>query len=387
LPNLAVDEINGGAPGRGSGVTRVRVMSARELTLAYLARQMLLRRAAIGPVRALDRLVVVQAQYSPSPYLALAARLEPFATADLEGCLRQGTIVKSTLMRGTLHLTTASLYPQIAAVVQAGSFRHWQRIWGRPGVRADALARGLAEYLTSPRTAEEIRAHVDELTGGVLPPRAVIASAKLLVPSVHVPPSGLWREHGAPGFVAWPQPLPAVSEVSWRLVRHYLAGYGPATRADIVRFAQLHKPELDRALAALEPLERLAREDGQEMVDLPRAPRPRDNGLRPPPRLLPKWDSSLLSHADRSRILPAALRDRVINPANGDVAATYLLDGMVAGTWRADRRHDRVVLQLRQLRPGQDHDDSALEDEARRTAAFMEPDAARIDVEIAPADA
>lgn len=368
-------------------MTRVRVMSARELTLAYLARQMLLGRAAIGPVKALDRLVAVQAQHSPSPYLALAARLEPFAIADLEGCLRRGTIVKSTLMRATLHLTTASLYPQIAAVVRADSFRHWQRIWGQPGVQADTLARGLARYLTSPRTAQEIRAHVDMLTGGALPPRAVLPSAKLLVPSVHVPPSGLWREHGAPGFVAWPEPLPAVSEVSWRLVRHYLAGYGPATRADIVRFVQLRQPELDRALAALEPLVRLAGEDGQELVDLPRAPRPRDSGLRPPPRLLPKWDSSLLSHADRSRILPMVLRDRVINPANGDVVAAYLLDGMVAGTWRLDRQHDRVILQLRQLCPGQDHDGSALEEEARRTAAFMEPDAARIDVEMTSADA
>ncbi len=76
----------------------------------------------------------------------------------------------------------------------------------------------------------------------------------------------------------------------------------------------------------------------------------------------------------------------MINPANGDVAATYLLDGTVAGTWRVDRQHDRVVVQLRQLRPGPDHGDPALEEEARRTAAFMEPDAARIDVELASAD-
>jgi Winged helix DNA-binding domain len=63
-------------------------MSAGELTRAYLVRQLLLRRAAIGPVQALRRLVAIQAQYSPSPYLALAARLEPFTIADLEGCLR-----------------------------------------------------------------------------------------------------------------------------------------------------------------------------------------------------------------------------------------------------------------------------------------------------------
>ena len=153
-------------------MARARVMSARELSRAYLARQLLLRRAALGPVQALRRLVAVQAQYSPSPYLALAARLEPFAIDDLEGCLRTGAIVKSTLMRGTLHLTTASVYPDIAALVHAGAVRHWQRIWGtraRRGVDTDALGRELADYLATPRTAEEIRAHVDALTGGALP--------------------------------------------------------------------------------------------------------------------------------------------------------------------------------------------------------------------------
>jgi hypothetical protein len=362
-------------------------MPERELSRAYLARQLLLRRAAIGPVQALRRLVAVQAQYSPSPYLALAARLEPFAIADLERCLRTGVIVKSTLMRGTLHLATATVYPDIAALVHPGSVRHWQRIYGRPGVDTHVLARELAEYLATPRTAEEIRAHVDAMTAGALPARALLASAKLLVPSVHVPPSGLWREHGAPGLTAWPAPLPVAAVASRRLVRSYLAGYGPATRADIVRFTELRKPELDAALAAIEPLVRLTGEDGRELVDLPRAPRPRDTGPPAPPRLLPKWDSALLSHADRRRILPEALHARVINPANGDVAATYLLDGIVAGTWRVERQDDRAVIRLQPLRPGRDHDDPALEEEARRTAAFMEPDATKIDVETGTGDA
>ena len=366
-------------------MTRARVISARELSRAYLARQLLLSRAVTGPVQALRRLVAVQAQYSPSPYLALAARLESFTIADLERCLRTGVIVKSTLLRATLHLTAASQYPDIAAVVHADSVRHWQRIWGpraQPGIDTHAFARELADYLATPRTADEIRAHADALTGGALPARALLPAAKLLVPSVHVPPSGLWREHAAPGLVAWPEPLPSATAAARRLVRSYLAGYGPATRADIGRYAQLRKPELDDALAALEPLARLTDQDGRELVDLPRAPRPRDAGPPPPPRLLPKWDSALLSHADRCRILPEGLRPRVINPANGDVAATYLLDGIVAGTWTVDRQDDRVVVRLQQLRPGSDHGDPGLEEEARRTAAFMEPDATKIDVEM-----
>jgi hypothetical protein len=369
-------------------VARARVMSAHELSQAYLARQLLLSRAAIGPVRALRRLVAVQAQYSPSPYLALAARLEPFTIADLESCLRTGVIVKSTLLRATLHLTAASVYPEIAAVVRADSVRYWERIWGsraRSGVDTHAFARELADYLATPRTAEQIRAHADALTGGALPARALLQAAKLLVPSVHVPPSGLWREHAAPGLMTWPEPLPSTTAAARRLVRSYLAGYGPATRADIGRYAQLRKPELDDALAALEPLTRLTDQDGRELVDLPQAPRPRDTGPPPPPRLLPKWDSALLSHADRRRILPEELRARVINPANGDVAATYLLDGIVSGTWTVDRQDDRVVVRLQQLRPGSDHGDPVLDEEARRTAAFMEPDATKIDVEMSSA--
>jgi Winged helix DNA-binding domain len=182
--------------------------------------------------------------------------------------------------------------------------------------------------------------------------------------------------------MAWPGSLPATLPAARRLVRSYLAGYGPATRAAIGRYAQLRRPELDNALAALEPLARLADEDERELVDLPRAPQPRDAGPPPPPRLLPKWDSALLSHTDRRRILPEGLRARVINPANGDVAATYLLDGIVAGTWTVDRHHDRVVVRLQQLRSGSDDGDSALEQEARRTAAFMEPDTTKIDVEM-----
>ncbi|WP_396134745.1 DNA glycosylase AlkZ-like family protein [Cellulomonas sp. ATA003] len=46
------------------------------------------------------------------------------------------------------------------------------------------------------------------------------------------------------------------------------------------------------------------------------------------------WDSALLAYADRSRIIPADLRRAVIRQ-NGDVLPTLLVDGHVAGVWRA----------------------------------------------------
>jgi hypothetical protein len=44
----------------------------------------------------------------------------------------------------------------------------------------------------------------------------------------------------------------------------------------------------------------------------------------------------LLAFADRTRVLPDEYRKTVI-AKNGDVAQTFLVDGVVAGRWRQDQ--------------------------------------------------
>ncbi len=46
------------------------------------------------------------------------------------------------------------------------------------------------------------------------------------------------------------------------------------------------------------------------------------------------WDSVLLAYADRSRLIPPGYR-RLVTRMNGDVLPTLLVDGYVAGVWRA----------------------------------------------------
>lgn len=46
------------------------------------------------------------------------------------------------------------------------------------------------------------------------------------------------------------------------------------------------------------------------------------------------WDSILFAYHDRSRVLPDDLRPHVIR-RNGDTLPTMLVDGRVAGVWRA----------------------------------------------------
>ena len=83
-------------------------------------------------------------------------------------------------------------------------------------------------------------------------------------------------------------------------------------------------------------------------------------------RFLPKWDNVLLAFADRTRILPEEYRKTVIGK-NGDVAQTFLVDGLVAGMWRAVK--GRVVLEPLQKLSCADR--AALEEEAARLEAFL----------------
>lgn len=46
------------------------------------------------------------------------------------------------------------------------------------------------------------------------------------------------------------------------------------------------------------------------------------------------WDSTLLAYQDRGRMIPPGYRRLVIRQ-NGDVLPTLLVDGYVAGVWRA----------------------------------------------------
>lgn len=367
---------------------RARPITDRELTLSLLARQLLLeRRAGLSAADAVRRLVALQAQYSPSPYLALHARLDGFEVADLERALRRGTVLKSTLMRGTLHLVHRAAYPAYAS---AWSWQAGRMLSGREPALEDERPRivaALADFLRTPRTTDEIRARTQELTGGVRQEHDLLDYARLSLPLVHVPPSGLWRRHGKFSLVGWdgPQvaadPLPGTVE----LVRDYLAAFGPATREDVAAFTWLRYHQLDPALERLEPLRRFTDPRGRELLDLPRMPLPREGAVAPPVRFLPKWDAALISHRDRSRIIPFGLQDHVFLRREGDFARTYLVDGSVAGTWRDRVDEDgTAVLALTSL-IGDDSDalPPALEPEAERLLGLLHPDAPRRRVELA----
>jgi hypothetical protein len=338
-----------------------RVLTLRELNRATLARQVLLERKRLSPRAVIERLVGMQAQWPPAPYVGIWTRTPSFRRQALERELASGRVVKATAMRQTLHLVTPRDYGLVRAAMSETNFP-WEM---EPAKSLAPSVRALAA--NGPVTTTEALAYLERehgLTG--LTARRAWRAARARAHLHHHHETALWRGRPEGRFVALDEPeAHDPTEARAEMFRRYLAAFGPASRRDIVAWSMMHVPEIDGALERMEPLRRFRDEHGRELYDVPRAPLP-DPETPAPVRFLPKWDNVLLAFADRTRVLPERHRKAVIRQ-NGDVAQTFLVDGFVAGMWRVDK--GRVVIEpfaaLSRSAQGE------LRDEASRLEAFL----------------
>jgi hypothetical protein len=360
-------------------------MSVRALNRALLARQLLLRRRRLSVPRALEHLVGLQAQLPDNPYLGLWTRLEGFRPEALAAMVERRRAVRLALMRSTIHLVTArdclALRPVLAPALLRTFYGNTTYGRGTAGMDLAALlAAGRALVEEQPRTNAELGA----LLRARWPKRDAASlgyAIRAHLPLVQVPPRGVWGKGGQARCTtaeAWlGRPLSGDDSPDATVLR-YLAAYGPASARDAQAWSGL--PALAEVFERLRPrLKSFRDERGQELLDLPRAPRPAA-GQPAPPRFLPDYDNVLLAHADRARILPAERRAR-IDAGNG-LYPTLLLDGFVAGTWKAARARSAAVLSVTLFERPRAPDRAALIEEGERLLRFLSPDAAAHRIEL-----
>ena len=342
-----------------------RVLSLRQLNRTLLLRQLLLRRERLSPVRAIERLAGLQAQYAPAPYIALWARLDGFERASLERALRRDAVLKATLMRATLHLVSRRDYPYFRAAV--GEAARVIRTRGVDPPSPAAVQRAVALAREEPRTRRELYA----LLGFTERVDPAVDSGPLrrlhwLLSSAHLEQTAataMWEPERVTRFRALDVELPAADEARAFVIRRYLGAFGPASRADLAYWSKAPLRELGPVLEGMR-LRTFRDETGAVLFDLPRAPLA--SGDEPAPaRLLAPFDEVVLAHKDRTRIIGDEHRPQVI--WGSDVASTFTVDGFVAGTWKRDG--DRVVLEpFAPLPPAARRE---VEDEARRLEAWL----------------
>lgn len=364
-------------------------LTRQALNRALLDRQMLLRRSSASAYEVVTHLTGMQAQAPYAPYTGLWTRMSAFHQDELAGLLLDRRVVRIALMRSTVHLVTAEdclwLRPLIQGALDKDLYPN--NLYGRH--RLDGLdlekvvEAGSAFMAEKPLPTGELR----ELLGARWPDREPAALAYVLrnlAALVQVPPRGIWGVGGQTtcttvqtwlGRELHPDPSPA------ELVLRYLAAFGPATVKDIQTWAGVTR--LRAVVKTLgDRLVALRGEDGEELYDLPDAPRP-DADTPAPARFLPEYDNLLLSHADRSRVIDEDHRGRLYN-GNG-MKAAFLLDGRVAGSWKIDSKRSAASLTIAPFARLTKKQTAELSEEGARLLAFTAPDSQRHDIGFADA--
>lgn len=356
----------------------VETLTDRAIGRATLARQMLLERADVRVLDAVERLVGLQAQAPFSPYYGLWSRVDGFGPDDLAQRIIDRSVVRIVVMRGTVHLVSADDCVMLRGWLQPTMERDLDKALGARGIdgvdlgELAAVARKLLEDapLTPAELTPQLVEHFPDAKADGL-----MFAVRTMLALVQPPPRAVWGQSGAARLTtveAWlgrsidRAPDPAA------IVRRYLAGFGPASVADLqtwsglTRLREVVDPLRDELVAFRD-------EQGKELFDLPDAPRPGPD-TPAPPRFLPDFDNLLRSHAARSRVISDDDRKRIATK-NGVSPHTVLVDGRYAGIWRINQEPGRAVLAIDLHHPVNDDDRGELVAEGHRLLDFAAPDA------------
>ncbi|WP_017595280.1 winged helix DNA-binding domain-containing protein [Nocardiopsis potens] len=359
----------------------------RTLNRTALERQWLLRREPRSALDAVRRLVAVQAQEPNPPYVGLWTRLAAFEKDDLARLLHGRAVVRSSILRGTQHMAAAEDFRWIRPLVQPVLERIWRGAFGKrsPGLDPEEAAKIAAELLAG-RTLS--RPELARLLAERWPDcdrTALGQLAQLMLPLVHVPPSGLWGRSGRTPFTLAEEWTGAPMEPGRPvadLIRRYLAAFGPASVRDFHAWSGLSRTQ--QVFEGLRPELRTFTDDaGRELFDLPDLPVvPAD--AEAPVRLLPALDNLLVAYHDRTRVMRDDVRRRVCIGAV--VAPTVLVDGEVRAMWRVAEQGGSAVLTIEEFTPAQGETRGAVMEEGARLLGFWAPEAEDYDIRFTRAE-
>jgi DNA glycosylase AlkZ-like len=361
------------------------VLGLRALNRALLERQMLLRRAELSAFDAIEQLVGMQAQSPLAPYVGLWTRLEGFQPDELVRLMNDREVVRIALMRNTVHLVTARDCLMLRPLVQVIFDRDLRvnTTFAPPlrGMDIDALtAAGRALVEERPRTNAELGALLRERW-----PDCDAASLAFAIRSqvalVQVPPRGIWGKGGqviCTSAQAWlGRPLeddPSPED----MVMRYLAAFGPATVKDVQQWCGLTR--LRDVVERLRPrLATFRDEAGNELFDLPDAPRPNPD-TPAPVRFLPEYDNLFVSHVDRTRIISETDLKR-LRTTERLVRGSVLVDGFFRGLWQIRRQRGVATLHIESYGPLSNHDRDTVAEEGEHLLAFAASNAKAREIE------
>jgi hypothetical protein len=328
------------------------------------------------PTEVLSWLGAIQGQDYSGALWSIGLRLPHAARSDVEQAFTDRTIVRSWLMRGTLHFAAAedirwmlkltaprNITGQRARDQQLGLD---EKIYAHCyGVLAEALQGG--KILTRSETLaalEQAGISTQDQRGYHILKRAGQDCLLCFGPT----------RDKQQTFVLLDEWLPKTRELSReealaKLARQYFRGRGPATLQDFIWWSGLLTSEARNGFESIKRELQHETIDGKEYWLLlnDSVPEPYQHSVY----LLPGFDEYILGYKDRSAVLEPQYNQRICPGGNGMFISTVVIDGQVLGMWKRTVRKSVVEIATTPFNESNGISDADIEMAARKYQAFL----------------
>lgn len=369
------------------------------LTWAQVWAVRLARHALLEPAPAADLAAVagtvcgIHAQVMPAAELSLGIRVAGITRRDVRAALwEQRSLVKTTGIRGTIHLFPAADLPLWTAALRTREPEDAKRL-ARQGVdpaQLDMLVAGIAETLDGQcltlrqmdrEIGQRLGAWATEVTNtawtaGWARWRMALGTAAVRGLLCYGPPVGTEVTFVRPDqwIGSWRDLDPQESLVE--ALRRYLHAYGPATARDFAQWFSLPpRPARDVFAALADDLVEVDVEGDRGFVlaaDLAAF----GSEERESVHLLPHFDCYGIGGHPRPRLFPPATKDRTLSrTGQAGTVPLLLVDGVVAGVWKREGSGRRVAVNVEPFAPLTAWQQTQLEAAAARVGAILEAEA------------
>jgi winged helix DNA-binding protein len=299
----------------------------------------------------------VQAQLMAAAHLQLWARNHSITRAQIEECLwTERSLVKTSLMRQTMHLVPAEEFSLYIAALRRSRFSAAFAVMARCKISreeagdltaliletlsAGPLGRAALYSAIRPNVSKRVRDWMNKVWSIV---RLPVAEGLVC----HGPGEGNQATFVRTDQWLPKQKMPDELSAKCELFRRYLRAYGPATLKDFAHWSGMSMPEA-RELAPLVKSELevaggllILREDVKVLQKVPAG----SDSVH----LLPNFDVYLLAHATKDHFLNPEFYKRVYRN-QGWISPVLLIGGEIAGVWRYDITGKRLTVKVEAFR-------------------------------------
>jgi len=369
-------------------------LSPETVTQLYLAKHHLLQKAPKKDlIHVVEDVCGLHAQAATTPYLSLWSRVENFNDSLLDEALyKSKSLVKTWVMRGTLHIIPSFDLPVYNRALKRMWFEHHGRYMRAP----DWPSREERRNVIYPRILEALAQESLKRKDLNARMRSLLKDDSKPYDRLFSGWGGILKETAYEGLTVHAQPcerescfarldkwLPDIElnevdekEAQKRLFLKYLHGYGPATQQDFVLWSGLMAGDAREAIENASDKIEDAEIEGvkgrfwllkQDFKTL--ASTSLDKKISA--LLLPKFDSILLGHKDRTRIIRDEYKKRVFKPKVGDIAATMWVNGRVVGTWKAQKTKQTLSVMITPFEKIGKEDMKDIEKRAQELGSYM----------------